>query len=65
MYIHIPFVTRTLLKWLTLSPHYMFYFLLQSSLEVYELLSFGIKPNQEMLLKNAVIEHFLLMDSQL
>lgn len=64
MYISISVVTGILLKWLTLSPGNMFYFVLQSSLEVHDLMFFGMKSNQKMLLKNAVIEHFLLMDIQ-
>ena len=64
MYISISIVTRVLLKWFTLSPYNMFYFALQSSLEVHDLLSFEMKLNQKMLLKNALSEHFLQMDSQ-
>lgn len=64
MYISISVVTRVLLKRLTLSPYNTFYFALQSSLEVHDLFSFGMKLNQKMLLKSALTEHFLLMDSQ-
>lgn len=55
---------RVLLQQLTLSPNNMFYFPLQSNLEVQDLLSFRMKLNQKMLLKSALTEHLLLMDSQ-
>lgn len=64
MYISISLATRVLLKWLTLSPYNWFHFAVQSSLELHDLISFGMKLNQKMLLKSVLAEHFLLMDSQ-